>query len=738
MSHKISTPSKATQHLFSKSKLDIVDSVIVGDGIVAKYTAANVMHRMQKQAIKQPKFSRKNFEMLMIGVGDGRAYTANRGHSGVEKVNLMRNEMSHRPGNIVPLDENFMTNNTLELEYRCIHNQRPYDLRKNFTREGIDVNYSLEKKRDTSFTLQEFVEKYYPEKANDIETERHILSAYSNYVVNEELAQTKNLKFGKVEGSVSKIDYDQKEKFFTLQFHTPQGEEPHIIRARHVVLATGLEADTVPPYLKDLIGKPGIYSGEGVFNHFMKELDQAVPGQIDDEQFYQRLGALKSGKPLVNAGGLPPEQLAWQNKKGLVIGSGLTMSDAISKLITKGCSNFDVVSRHALTHELPMDAPVLKELEGVALEIGDLFNVLNFQSGKPEEQAKKIKAALIQAKDLAQSHELEQDEIVQVRGQPLSRANVGKALLAQFAVFSYEKLRGELRTGNTGFSDPIAAQLLKNIDKDKNLASWITTSRTSTTVRNIKLHEALRDTNKLRAAEIEKIEEIEGRYRVSFSRPENTTLDRADYFRIDPDTVEKTEMHGTKFHVTYKKPESVTVDYLVNCAGRPYGVQKPGSPGEQNSSLTNYLFENGLHTPHAVGDGVAMDTSGRSQPDREKFGLEPIELYVATPFSSKGDQYMPANQKRHPLSNTVAESVLGLRPLIKQVSKALVYNLAKWSPDQFHVEYVYGEHGAVRESELDYYEPTEEEIAAQDLRRSSDESDAESDTEDSYSPLRGR
>lgn len=739
MSYKIGIPSTAMHQKIDGRNDEVKDAVIVGDGISGKFAAANMMHRMQKQSDRQPEFARQNFEILMIGDGDGRAYTKDRGHSGIEKVNLMRNEMSHRPGNIVPFDENFMTHNTLELEFRANENRRPYDLRTPFEREGARTAYSLVKERDTSLTLQKFVQAFYPEKADDIETERHILNAYSNYVVNEELARTDNLAFGKVAGSVRKIDYDPAEKIFTLEFHAAPGEPPSTIKARHVVLATGLEADVVPPCLRDLVGKPGIYIGEEIFGRFMQQLDQACPGNIDDAAFYQRLDALKKGQALLDPDNLSAPHLAWYEKKGLVIGSGLTMDDAVSKLITKGLSNFDVVSRHALTHELPMQAPVLAELEDEALEITDLLDASNFLSGTPEERVKKIKAALLEARDLAQTYELVEDQPLEIRGQDLSRTKVSRALLAQFAVFSYEKLRGELRNriGNEHVSNPIAAQLLKEIDRDPDLASWITTSRTSTTVRNIVLHDALRQTGRLQAAEIEKVEPVGDRYQVFFARPADQVMDGKTYFEMsDKDAIEKSEICGDRIHVTFKKPESRIVDYVLNCAGRSYGVQEPWSEGERNSELTNYLFNNGLFQSHPVGVGVAMDEAGRSRPDRQKIpGSSPVELYLAAPFSAKGDQYMPANHKRHPLSNTVGESVLGLRPLIQQVSKALVYNLAKWWPEEGVVEYVYDRLGAVRRSELDDYDSDDGEFDNYGDSEPEEEEEEEFDGHDlSYRP----
>ncbi|HVK93205.1 MAG TPA: SidA/IucD/PvdA family monooxygenase [Noviherbaspirillum sp.] len=690
---------------FAKCHTDneIQDTVVVGDGFVGKMQSASIMNRIQKLPEKfrgGPGKERDKFQLMMIGSGDGRAFKKGRGHTGTECVNLRRDQMSYRAGNTSLADDELLKM-TADVEEMRFKGQKPIAFSRPYTDPGTGINYSLLKEKDEAFSLEYFVQKYYPDKAGNIDTERFILDEYSHYFVDKEVERTPDVNFKSVDGKVTDVEYDPHNDLFRLTVSDGADKHPRHILARHVVMATGLEGDIVPDSMKKIADKPNFFSGERLYRDFAAKLDGS-------QEHANTVAELKK-------------------KRGLFVGTGLSINEIAGKMLDNDIKNFCVVSRHGLTHGLPRDLPPLPELQETIDEIYDLFDRRLRKNHVHDEQPKnensyvtKIRLAVSRAAAIALSYKTNNPHPVEVRGKLFDRQALCRSLLLQYVLYKYEKRRGELRE-LIGVEDAIhlAAQMYTAIDRPG--MSWITTARTSTTEHNMEVADYLRKNDMLMAAEIkEVVSEGEG-FRVHFAQQERTFDNSEDVKALPQSEVERIDIRDRRFHVTFKTPPSISVDYIVNGAGRAPGALAPEGPtgGHGNSRLTNKMFANGLYTQHEIGVGVAMDSEGRAVPNAERLKTDEVpELYVASPFLSKGDQYMPANLKRHPLSNTIAESVPGLRALVKQIAKAVVYDMVRWYPDEGHIDYVYRLEGVTREPEY----PKEEQV---------DDSDAElSDFED--------
>lgn len=242
----------------------IQDTVVVGDGLVGKMQSAAIMNRIQKLPAslrRQAASERNKFMLTMIGSGDGRAFQLGRGHSGSACVNLRRDQMSYRAGNTAPADDALLKLSP-DLEDLRLNGQKPIAFAEPYISADTGRNYALLKQKDESFSLQHFVQKYYPAKAKAkakaeaADTERFIVHQYGHYFLHREAAQTPDVNFKQVDGQVTAVDYDAEQDLFHLAVSDPAGGPEQHVFARHVVMATGLEGDLVPECMRQIAAMP--------------------------------------------------------------------------------------------------------------------------------------------------------------------------------------------------------------------------------------------------------------------------------------------------------------------------------------------------------------------------------------------------------------------------------------------------------------------------------------------------
>lgn len=600
----------------------VYDVANIGDGVASRFVTgfiADARKQVPAENRSNPLDARGRFNLLTIGSrpsGLGRAYTKDVGYAGNEPTNLLGYQMEFTRGNPVPIDAE-MLKLTRDIEERRLDGRRPYQFQHPYNDFGRQ--YSLGEDDENPYSVARFYKAHStsrPFSERDGMMLRRTYHEYVAYAINKALVKSHRVHAKDLSGEVIGLRYHPSTQLFELDVNSAQGRQT--VKARNVVLATGHEGDGVPGFLVEHAKSEHVYSGERITTLTAKIREQ-------------------------------PE--AFRERDGLIIGSGLSMNDVARTLQEMDCSRFSVVSRHGYTHELPQNVPAMPELEGPLSNIYDALDlrVLFSQSGGSfticssangvERFVEEVKAAFNVVKEAIAGYDSERDRL-NIRGQEFDPQQVTRALLSQYALFRYESLRGHpLREalGNEKASE-VVRRLLEEVDKPN--AAWITSCRTSTTDDNIACNRKLRDNQQLLADEIEGV-----------------------------------AARDQGFKVQFKSGTVRNVDYIVNCTGRPL---QPDS-GLGGDSLTRDLSRQGLIRPHPLGLGVDMDASGRAIPEPERFeaGHRP-NLFVASLVKAKGELIFPINRERQPLSNTAAESVLALRPLAREIGRAIVSDLTAW------------------------------------------------------------
>jgi len=661
----------------------------IGDGVSSAFTNAFLMQNTQhlpEELRDRRAGSEGPLRLAAIGpneqYGGGRAYTEKRGFAGEEPVNLSPPQMEFTRASPFPIDAE-MLKQTLDIEQRRIAGRRPFRFDGSHVEEDNGLTYTLSADLRPPHSIQEYIRRQAPsgESAKDLQAAaprtfsrqmkdaaRSILGrtpdaaadsapaegagrsqgmmrrVFGNYVadtVRAVLNETPDVSLDNIAGHVTNVRYDLQRDLFHLRVQ-PQGAPAFMVRARNIVLAPGHQADTLPEAFKDLKDSPDVFLGEDVYR-----FQEDVP---------QRAGDLRK-------------------KRGLIVGTGLQMNDVAIKLQDHGIESFSAVSRHGNTHELPQEVPRQPELESVAYEIYDLLNSTSLRSGglawlnRPggaEKYTEQVRRNFERARAIAENYEPESDEPLVIRGQSFDRARVHRALLSQYVAYRYESLRdASLRTEvGDEQADKIVRMGLESIDFHPDHASWLTTSRTSTTDRNILANVSMRDRGQLLSDEIQSVERHQGRYRVKFASGKQDI-----------------------------------VDYFLMCSGR-----KPplGDPDQLAATpLIADLQDQGLIRLHPIGLGVDMAMDGRAIPDPARFprGRRQPGVYVVAPSLAKGELLAPRSRDRAPLNNVVAESVMGMRPLAQQIADSLTLKIFGRRPTPEHqLQYIYHpSHVEVRE-----------------------------------------
>lgn len=219
---------------------------------------------------------------------------------------------------------------------------------------------------------------------------------------------------------------------------------------------------------------------------------------------------------------------------------------------------------------------------------------------------------------------------------------------------------------NPAIAKDIVKHALREIDFHPDHASWLTTSRTSTTDQNIAANQRLREQGRLRAEQIEKVEALE----------------------------------DGRFSVKIASGKTETYDYIVNCAGRS---PAPGSPEVlPDIPVMKSVLDGGVARRDSLGPGLAMSRDGRALPAPGQLeGGRPANLFPIGPAVSKAELLHPQERTRGALNNTVAEAVPGLRPLAQRAADEIILNIYGRDvelPFRDHeLDYVYNEDGVDEE-----------------------------------------
>lgn len=617
----------------------IYDVANIGDGVTSQFTTAfiaDARKQVPKEYRDNPLDAQGRFNLITIGLrpgGVGRAYTEGVGYSADEPANLLDYQMEFTHGKPNPIDGELLKL-TLDLDDRRLSGLRPFQFKQPHVEPLNGLSYSLREDHENPYSFARF-RREMPATQDASHEGRLLRRTYNSYVqhtLRRVLNGSKKVRAVDMPGEVVGVRYDEHSELFELRIAQQGARELRTVKARNVVLATGHEGDTTPEFLRAHMHSKHVYSGERITE---------LTAQIRQH----------------------PEQ--FRNREGLIIGSGLTMNDVARTLQDFDCNTFNVVSRHGHTHELPQDVPSIPELEP-ALEsiydalhlrnllshLGSSVSVLNKADGVDEFVAQ-VKSVFTEAKNAISGWEPECESLT-IRGQSFDPVRVTRALLAQYMLFRYEGLRGQAL--REAFGNEVATGIVRRLmrEVDAPNAAWITASRTSTTDENIACNQKLRDGDQLWTDQISAIKKLDEGFRVEFAS--GRTRD---------------------------------VSYIANCTGR---IPDPAR-GLGEDALTQDLVAGGLIQPHGLGFGVAMDASGRATPDPRHFidGHRP-NLFIASLAKAKGELIFPINRDRDPLSNVVAESVLALRPLARQIGRAIVDGITQWKHTPDHrKDFIYNE-----------------------------------------------
>jgi uncharacterized NAD(P)/FAD-binding protein YdhS len=630
-----------------------LDVLYVGDGLSARYTAAFVMDtraQLPEDERSNPLDEEGHLRMMMIGPtatsGVGRAYTQGRGYAGGEQVNLLARQMQFTRALPTPIDAALLRH-APDLDDRVRGNLRPFDFGKDITQNGL--TYTLKSDRRNSYSLEDFNRSTNPQAPPDTLT-RETFGRYVAHCVDRALSKSDRVHLDGVDGEVFKVRYDEALALFEVSARRNDGEV-FTVQARNVVLATGHHPEHVPRFLQKVAGAPNVHTGEAIFRFL-----QSVPEQAE----------------------------ALKGKRGLVVGTGLTMNDVAVSLHDHDVESFVAVSRSGHTHELPLAVPE-EEVDAIprldeALEalhdLLDLHDIRNEARNAPGEQeslphvmSSQMKLHLEAARHLVDQYmqayhdEPETDKSPMViRGQEFDRERVIRALLSQYVAFRYENLRSQPLRDMFGSNAAreIVKRTLREIDFNPEHASWLTTSRTSTTDRNILANRRLREQGRLSADEI---------------------------MDVDP-------LPGGQLSVKFASGRTEEFDYIVNASGR---LPVPGDPKQlPDTPVINSVVEAGLVRRDSAGLGLAIDRHGRALPEPGRLqGDRPASIYPVAPSLSKMELLFPQSLARPGLNNVVAESVMGLRPLLRQAADEIILNIygkdvdLPWRDDE--LDFIYEE-----------------------------------------------
>ncbi len=631
-----------------------LDVVAVGGGYFSHFTIGHIADT-RKAAPKAQRVNQQsadgNVKMAIVGTsldGVGRAYGP-RGYPSWDakrhQVNLQDYLMEFNCGKRPPIDAELFKC-TLDFEERRLNGQRPVRFAKPYSKPENGIRYAIDSEYRNPHSLSAYNRKQrllHPGSHSGKNVSRDTFRRYVVDTVKRVVARSKRVNVRGIEGDVVRIDYDKDTRLFRLTLKKPGSGELQELTARRVVLGTGQERDVVPDVLKGIEDDPHFYSGDDVYGRLLSEAHEH-PARM-------------------------------QNRRGLMVGSGLTMNDVAKSLLHLKVDNFKVVSRNGLTHELPQDMPPLEQCLGddyepMLAELDEIYETLNsrlvsraFFSGNGNivgSHVTKVKEAFLAAKSVADTYEPVTDAPLVIRGQPFDRTRVCRALLAQYATFRYENLRGPQFRDAHG--EAVANETVKRFfeEIDAPHSAWITTSRTSNTDANIAVNRFLRDTG-----------------------------------RVEATMIAGVKKNGDRFDVTFADGKTETFDYIANFSGRRHvPVFDPNA--DDVDPLSAGLVGQGLIQPHPTGVGARMDETGRAVPDPERFAGQPVpNLYLGSSLA-RGELMFPTNRDRDPLSNVISEAVPGLEPLTKQIADSIVLDMTGWKPHADHeLDFEYTANGVI-------------------------------------------
>ncbi|MGH8783014.1 FAD/NAD(P)-binding protein [Paraburkholderia sp.] len=629
-----------------------LDVVAVGNGFVSRFTVGHIAdtRKVAPKALRVNQQSADgNVNMAIVGPSledVGRAYGP-RGYASWDakhhQVNLQDYLMEFNCGKRPPIDAE-LYKITLDIEERRLRGQRPVRFAKPYTNPENNIRYTLDSEYRNPHSLEKFnsAQRFlHPNSYSGKNVSRETFRRYVIHTVEKIVARSKRVNVRGIEGEVTRIDYDEQKQLFTLTVKKAGSDKTEQLTARRVVLGTGQERDFVPDVLKGIVHDARFYSGDDVYDRLLSEA-HANPAQM-------------------------------QNRRGLLVGTGLTMNDVAKSLLRLKVGNFHIISRHVLTHELPQDMPPLEQCLGRDYEpllenldrIHDRLNPdqvhpasFNGRGDIVDRYVGKVKETFLSAKSLADSYEPSSDEPLIIRGQPFDRKLVCRALLAQYAAYRYEGLRGGLFRERYGeeTANEIVERLFREIDEP--YSAWITTSHTSNTDANIKVNRWLRESGKLEATSITGVKKV-----------------------------------GERFDVSFANGKTERFDYIANFAGRRQ-VPVFDPKENENDQLTTSLIEQGLIQPHPTGIGAKMDETGRAVPDPRRLGNGPTpNLFLASALA-RGELMFPTNPDRDPLGHVISQAAPGLEPLTKQIADSIVLDMTGWKPHADHeLDFEYTEAG---------------------------------------------
>lgn len=636
-----------------------LDVVLIGEGLSSRFTAAFIVenhNQLPEEQRTNPHDGDGHLRMLTIGpnatTGAGRAYTDDRGYADDELVNLLRRQMEFTRAVPNPIDAE-MLKRSRDVNDRRLANQRPFDYGEDYVDETVPddpLTFSLAADRRNSFSLEDYDRRVNPDSQSETVT-RKTFGHYLVHCVEHALGKSDRVHMDGIDGDVVNVKYDKAEALFTITATRQADDRKFTVQARNVVLAIGHHPEKVPAFLKDVADLPNVHIGERI-PRFLK----SVSGNAH----------------------------ALRGQRGLIVDTGLTLNDVAVKLHQNEVDQFVALSRSGHTHELPLAVPGeemdkipgFREILDTLRELTELPALLHEARRESDAHGgayshhivEKMKEALENSRGLideymdayADAGGADKSPMV-IRGATFERERVIRALFSQYAAYRYEKMRNQPLTDQLGphIAKAVVTEALGEIDFSARHASWLTTSRTSTTDRNILANRRLREEGRLRRDDItERVKALpDGRLLVQFPSG-------------------KTEVF----------------DYLVCAAGRH---PSPGNAEQlPDIPVINGLVEDGWMHPEPAGLGVAIDHTGRAVPKEGLLeGAAPPNLFPVAPSLSKFKLLFPQKRGLDAHNDSVGESAMALRRLCLQAGDEITLNIygpnAEIPAPEDQLEYVY-------------------------------------------------